>query len=289
MDESNRNKRRKEKRKRNKPKRNKENDTIIKDAKERVKLIQNRIVKEYNQDEKIKDEKIESVTSRNIIHLLLNCLPNKDNHLMPEAYSFYDTVLISNKKDINDKINSNYIILDGNNTTFVIKDEGRTKNSKSIEANLVEYKFNSELRITDETWTNPKCVWSDKKGFGRGIKRRLTSFLDIPESSGYGLSYFIKDLELVNNGRSVSSKKIWKNTVEEILHEDLNSRLKNFISNVHLDTEGFIAYDEMNDYRSDRNKNKFNSLVEEHFNIKKGHRRLQKRGFKGISWCKDGP
>tara|TARA_Y100000389_G_scaffold204035_1_gene254621 strand:- start:6800 stop:7666 length:867 start_codon:yes stop_codon:yes gene_type:complete len=281
-DKQKKNQKRNEKRKKNRAKKTQSANHEVISAKNRINNIRNVLSNEYGKPQK---NKCEFIVSRNIIEILKACEPNNDT--LPECYSLYDCVLINDISQLIDNT-TNYIKIEEDNTMkLVIRNGNQIKNSKAKDASVV-YKLCPESLsnwLKTKIWIVPNTVWYDKKGFGRGLKRRLSSILEIPESSGYGLNCYIKDLELMKLKKSISKTKVW---VEENAdkQEDIEEAFKKFLEDTTLDSGGFIGYDELKTYRSDKLKTKFNDLVSEHFNesVERGARQSQKRGFKGIKF-----
>lgn len=282
-DKQKKNQKRNEKRRRNRTKKTQSVNEEVKSATDRISKINEVIMKEYGKPQK---NKFEFIVSRNVIEILRACSPN--NGLLPECYSLYECELISDISQVNDST-PNYIYLKDDGTmSLVVRTGAQVKNTKSKTKNEITYSLCAELLSEwsrTKIWIVPNKVWSDKKGYGRGLKRRLSSILEIPETSGYGLNYFLKDLELMKNGKSITKNKIW---VEENYEEkeDIEESFKRFLKNVNLKEDGFIPYDDLKTYRTDKSKTKFNDLITSYFSdsVERGARQSQKRGFKGLEF-----
>lgn len=275
-----RNKKRREKRKKHKGKKDLKSD--IASATERIQLIHKKLNEEKNN---VKKETTPSLISRSIIELLLEM--NLDNKPVPECYSFYK-VKVYQSKDSNvfPREDENYLEYDGEMIKFHLRNGKNTKIKFSDHIHEIVYLFDDDrIRyiFSENIWKEPSSIWSDTKGFGRGMKRKLSSLLDVPEDYGYSMVFFMKDLELYKKKKTPSNVHIWKNVQLEF---NLDEAFDKFKSEVITSQDGFIAYDELSKFRDDKYKLKFNELIVNHYgdSVERGFRKQNKRGFKGLSF-----
>ncbi len=276
-----RNKKRREKRKKNKEKKELKSD--IESATERILFIEKNIeLEKVNLSKSNKREQDSSIATRIIIELLLSIeLQNKS---VPDCYSFYESQILQNPEMSSS--DENYFTFEENTLCFHLTNGKNTKIKFSDKTQEIIYTFCREkidINHLKSVWKPPNTIWSDKKGFGRGIKRKLSNLLQVPQDYGYSMKFFMKDIELYKNKKSSSSVNLWKDTKIEF---DIDEAFEKFKSSVILEEDGFVSYDELLTFRDEIHKLKFNKLIVDHFGnkVERGFRRRNKRGFKGINF-----
>lgn len=290
-----RNQRRKEKRKKDKEKKKSRLDIVS--ARNRIDHLKESIIKEN----KLIHKKDSSYVSNLLINLLL-AIQLDSNQSLPECSAFYYLELSNDNLEL-----SNDIVLeksqeksddDGKNVLYFKNDilylclksgkNTRIKNSSFKKDIYYSFDTNALNFWTNErTWIKPELIWSDTQSFGRGMKRKINRLMGFSEDKGYTLVSFMKDLELIKKGKSSINGKIWE---EDNVDLNLDEAFEKFRDDVKIDTDGFISYDELSNYRNEKYKLKFNILISEFYSehVIRGHRHKNKRGFKGISFIKKG-
>lgn len=279
-----RNKKRREKRKKHREKKELKSD--IGSATERIQNIEKQLSEQklhsYKSDRMESDS---SMITRFVIELLLSM--NLENKVVPDCYAFYKAKVYNDISEIKDE--DNYFIYDGGHLEFHLINGKHTKIRFSNQRNELVYTFDDKVInyiFQENLWKVPNTIWSDNKGFGRGLKRKLCTLLNVSENDGYTMVFFSKDLELYKNKKSSLKVNLWKNVQVDF---NLDEAFEKFKSNVEISEDGFISYEELSQYRDDTYKLKFNKLIENYFgdSVQRGFRKQNKRGFKGIIFKKN--
>tara|TARA_Y100000389_G_scaffold197738_2_gene232891 strand:+ start:6909 stop:7826 length:918 start_codon:yes stop_codon:yes gene_type:complete len=292
----NRNLKRKEKRKKKKEKSG--NDEFYDVISQRMETIRKKIKEDYDTSTKQK-QRLSEKTLRKCIDILLH-LNVADIGFYPECNSIYNSQFMKNDTTLNSdeieemskELDENTFIIDKENIYIVVVKGKKTIIKHSTEKKVLFYSVKKELLISqdiDKNLENLQTIWCDTKSFGRGMKRKLCKYLDVPFDSAYGMLNFINDLEIYKKVKKIDVPLIEK---ENKTHNDINLQynideaFEKFKISVEVHEEGFIGYNELSRFRPENQKFKFNELISSFYGDKiiRGHRIKSVRGFKGIKF-----